>query len=379
MKASLFCSLNSASSDRSLLRAVWIFRVGPLDQVLGLVRERLAGRFHLDLRPLELGVIRLEALLHLLVFPLEPDVVLAQPLDERIADGLGHVVGADVLQPVPGRLLLGPLDLGLGQGLVELAQPVDDRRLVVAQGDDVGLGLEALELFLLLLDLGLEPLDLLREEGRRLLGRGVLHVDVEVDEGGGQVVDAVGRELGVAGRERDLDEPRQPHRPDREPLQEVVDEPLAEDVVGRIDGLLPLLRLADELRVLVELEPLDDGVGQAPAAQEPVLRLVEIVPHRLDLEDLLEREDVRLLLDEELGFGRVDGLLDEGPEGAEDEDAERDGEDGPLAPEEALPVIAEVDLLRFRDLVIRQLYLVPVLHLRLFYQKLSGTYTTSPS
>src|SRR4030042_7208196 len=131
---------------------------------------------------------------------------------------------------------------------------------------------------------------------------------------------------------------------------------------GRVDGL-PLLRLADELRVLVEFEPLDDGVGQAPSAQELILRLVEIVPHRIDLEDLVEREDIRLLLDEELGFRRVDGLLDESPEGPGDEDTQGDRKDGPLAPADILPVLPEVDLLLLTDFVIRDLYLVSVLHL----------------
>jgi len=265
-----------------------VFRVGPLGQVSCLVVERLAGGFHLDLRPLQFGIVRPEPLLHLEVFALEPDVILSQPLDQRIVDGFGHVVGTDVLQPGPDRFFPRALDLGFRQGRVEPAQAVDDRRLVVAQGDDIGLGLKPLELAFLLLDLGLEAFDLFGEEGRRLLGRRVLHVDVEVDEGRGQGVDAVGRQPGVPRRKRDVDQPRQPHGADGQAFQEIVDEPFAKDMIVGTGGFLRPGGLADEFRVCVELELFDHGVGQAAAAEEPVLGLVEIVPHGFDLEDLVE-------------------------------------------------------------------------------------------
>ena len=93
--------------------------------------------------------------------------------------------------------LIDPVDLGVGQGLVQLAELFDDGVLGAAQGDDVLFLPVLLELFFALLDLLLDGGDLFRQEIRGLLGGLVFFLDVHLDVGIEERVQGLGGELGV--------------------------------------------------------------------------------------------------------------------------------------------------------------------------------------
>jgi hypothetical protein len=149
-----------------------------------------------------------------------------------------------------------------------------------------------------------------------------LLVELLGDEGLGQRVRRPRGEVRVMAVERDLHEPRVPHRLHRQTVEKELrqrgrelqifgrlglrrwghgdppHEPLAQPALGtRPPALLALL----EVRVLVEVEEPDDPVRQRSALEELVLGLVEVLL-RISLDDVIELHDPRLVfLDPERG------------------------------------------------------------------------------
>ena len=112
-----------------------------------------------------------------------------------------------------------------------------------------------------------------------------------------------------------------------------------------VDALVERLARRVEDAIVDQLQLLDDALGEAPAAQHVVLRLVELVLQLRHLHDVLEGDDLlvlRLDLDERRRLeGRNGGERHE--EGRRDHRREH-GERRPAVAEEDLPVVPDVQL-----------------------------------
>ena len=247
----------------------------------------------------------------------------------------------------PEGLFLEPLGLPLVEGGAELREALVEEGAALLDVDEALLLLERLELAVELLGLEALLVDLAAEPVAGLGGGLEAQVealgDVEVGEG----VRGGGGELGAAARDGDGHEAAVADGADAEPSQEGVDHllHLAALALGLgEDGVdLGLVARAAVLGVAQEAQLVHHAPGEAAALEQLVLRLVVVVALRVELRDLLEVEDARVVaLDEDLRGAFVDGLRQERAEGGEGEDGGEEGDDDAAATEEDVDVVPEV-------------------------------------
>ncbi len=303
----------------------------PLAQLLGLLRA-------LPLQVRELGFLLL-------------DELVRQNRRERVER---RRVALDRRRQLPvHRFLQQAVGLGLGHRAVEIGQLLHHDVLAICDRQRVGLLAVVLQRGFGRFDLRALLLELLGEPCGRVARRRKAELEVLLDVGLGDPVGDLRRDHGILRPEAHLDQPAVANRRDVEPIEEVADRlhlhrrfPGLRNLTRRLaaeeryrprrrgahrvaDREPFLRRVRAQLRVAPELQRIDRLLRQAPALQQPVLRLVVVLAALRLVDDFLEVHDVRVVcLDQQLDPPFVEGRRRERVHGGgqEDRDEHREGD-----------------------------------------------------
>ena len=156
-------------------------RLGRFDGLVDLALQLGAGRVHLGLDGLEIGIVGTQGPAFLGIIALQADQGRAQALDGRIVDLLGQGVNPQAAHLAVVGFGVDQGHLGLSIGRVHLVEFGQDAVVLVAQGDEFLLGAVFLELGLLLGQVVPNVGDALSQEIRSLAVGFGTRFDGEVD------------------------------------------------------------------------------------------------------------------------------------------------------------------------------------------------------
>ncbi len=218
------------------------------------------------------------------------------------------------------RLLGDPIGASIEQRAVQRPELLRDELLARLLPDEPFLLAVLLERTLGRVDLRLLLLQSVREPAGRLGRRREAKLERLLDVELGERVHGARRHLRVVGAEVQVHEPRAGHRlhldagaerrgGGRQRHAARVDDGgrrLSEEPLQALPGIHH--RPGRELRMRLQIQPLDRALGERAALQELVLSLVVVHPALDQLDELLVGQDVRgIAIDQDLRRGLVDG------------------------------------------------------------------------